>query len=85
MRKMHPPCCTPAATAHLQIPVDDGGLALVQPGHSLAGVTEDLQDLALSEAGLQALVHQVHHLPPWQDTNTAGTVSPGLSKSQQGQ
>lgn len=69
---MLPPCCTPGATSHLQIPVDDGSLALVQPGHGLAGVAEDLQHLALSEAGLQALVHQVHHLSPWQERTQQG-------------
>lgn len=48
--------------------MDDWRLALVEAGHSLAGVTEDLQHLCLSEACLQTLVHQVHHLAPCRDT-----------------
>lgn len=50
------------ATTHLQIPVDYRRFTLMQPGDGFAGVAEDLQDLALREARLQALVHQVHHL-----------------------
>jgi hypothetical protein len=42
--------------------MDDWRLALVEAGHSLAGVTKDLQHFCLSEARLQTLVHQVHHL-----------------------
>lgn len=42
---------------HLKVSVHDGRLALVQPRNSLAGVTEDLQHLGLSEAGLQPLIH----------------------------
>lgn len=42
---------------HLQVPVDDGRLALVQLGDSVAGVAEDLQHLGLGEARLQPLVH----------------------------
>lgn len=30
--------------------MDDGRLALVQAGHSLASVTEDMEDLSLTEA-----------------------------------
>lgn len=30
--------------------MDDGGLALVQTGHRLAGVTEDVEDFSLAEA-----------------------------------
>lgn len=42
---------------HLKVSVHDGRLALVQPRNSLAAVTEDLQHLGLSEAGLQPLIH----------------------------
>lgn len=42
---------------HLQVPVDDGRLALVQLGDGVAGVAEDLQHLGLGEARLQPLVH----------------------------
>jgi len=42
--------------------VDDGRLALVQAGHSLAGVTEDVEHLGLAEAHVQPLVHLLHHL-----------------------
>lgn len=37
----------------------------MQPRYSFTGVTKDLQDLILSETCLQALVHEVHHLPSW--------------------
>lgn len=47
---------------HLQVPVDDGRLALVQAGHGLAGVAEDVQDLGLAEAHAQPLVHLLDHL-----------------------
>lgn len=47
---------------HLEVSVDDGRLALVQAGHSLAGVTEDVEDLSLTEAHIQPLVHLLHHL-----------------------
>lgn len=47
---------------HLQVPVDDWRLALVQLGDGVTGVTEDRQHLSLSEARLQPLVHQVDHL-----------------------
>lgn len=42
----------------------------MQPGYSFAGVTEDLQDLILREPCLQALVHEVHHLTSWGETDT---------------
>lgn len=50
------------STTHLQIPVDYRCFTLMQPGYGFAGVAEDLQDLILREACLQALVHEVHHL-----------------------
>jgi len=49
---------------HLKVSVDDGCLALVQARNSITRVTEDLQHLSLSEAGLQPLIHQIHHLSP---------------------
>lgn len=42
--------------------MDDGRLALVQASYGLARVTEDVQDLGLAEAHVQALVHLLHHL-----------------------
>lgn len=50
------------ACLHLEVSVDDGGLALVQAGHSLTRVTEDMEDLGLAEAHVQPLVHLLHHL-----------------------
>lgn len=50
--------------AHLKVSVDDGCLALVQARNRITGVTEDLQHLSLSEAGLQPLIHQIDHLAP---------------------
>lgn len=47
---------------HLEVSVDNWRLALVQAGHGLAGVTEDVQDLGLTEAHIQPLVHLLHHL-----------------------
>lgn len=47
---------------HLQVPVDDGRLALVQAGHGLAGVAEDVEDLGLAEAHAEPLVHLFDHL-----------------------
>lgn len=47
---------------HLEVSVDDGCLALVQAGHSLTRVTEDMEDLSLTEAHVQPLVHLLHHL-----------------------
>lgn len=35
---------------NLEVSMDDGGLALVQAGHRLTGVTEDVEDLGLAEA-----------------------------------
>lgn len=49
-------------TSHLQVPVDDGCLALVQAGHGLAGVAEDVEDLGLAEAHVEPLVHLLDHL-----------------------
>lgn len=60
--------CSPVlleSTTHLQIPVDYWCFTLMQPRYSFTGVTKDLQDLILSETCLQALVHEVHHLPSW--------------------
>lgn len=42
--------------------MDDGRLALVQAGHGLAGVAEDVEDLGLAEAHVQPLVHLLDHL-----------------------
>lgn len=42
--------------------MDDGSLALVQAGHSLTRITEDVEDLGLAEAHIQPLVHLLHHL-----------------------
>lgn len=42
--------------------MDDGSLALVQAGHGLTRVTEDVEDLGLAEAHVQPLVHLLHHL-----------------------
>lgn len=42
--------------------MDDGRLALVQAGHRLTRVTEDMEDLGLAEAHVQPLVHLLHHL-----------------------
>lgn len=42
--------------------MDDGCLALVQAGHCLTGVTEDVEDFRLTEAHIQPLVHLLHHL-----------------------
>lgn len=50
--------------SHLQVSVDDGRLALVQPRNGVTGVAEDLQHLGLGEAGLQPLIHQIDHLTP---------------------
>ena len=50
-----PPC-------HLEVPVYDGGLAVVQPGHSLTGVTEDAEYLGLREPSTQSLIHQLQHI-----------------------
>lgn len=36
--------------SHFQVSVDDGGLALVQASHGLAGVAENLQDFSFTEA-----------------------------------
>lgn len=47
---------------HLEVSVDDGRLALVQAGHGLTRVTEDMEDLGLAEAHGQPLVHLLHHL-----------------------
>lgn len=47
---------------YLQVSVDDGRLALVQAGHGLTGVAEDVKDLGLAEAHVQPLVHLLHHL-----------------------
>jgi len=44
--------------------VDDGRLAVVQPRHRLANITEDLQHLELTEARLQVLVHHLQHVRP---------------------
>lgn len=55
---------------HLKVSVDDGWFALVQTRNGITGVTEDLQHLSLGEAGLQPLVHQVDHLPPWKIRST---------------
>lgn len=35
---------------HLKVSVDDGRFALVQAGHGLTRVTEDVEDLSLAEA-----------------------------------
>ena len=40
----------------------DGGLAVVQPGHGLAGVAEDAEHLGLCEPGAQSLIHQLQHI-----------------------
>ena len=40
----------------------DGGLAVVQPGHSLTSVTEDAEHLGLSEPSTQSLIHQLQHI-----------------------
>lgn len=50
------------ARPHLEVSVDDGRLALVQAGHGLTRVTEDVEDLGLAEAHGQPLVHLLHHL-----------------------
>lgn len=50
------------ARLHLEVSVDDGCLALVQAGHSLTRVTEDMEDLGFAEAHVQPLVHLLHHL-----------------------
>lgn len=42
--------------------MDDGRLALVQAGHGLAGVAEDVEDLGLAEAHVEPLVHLLDHL-----------------------
>ena len=42
--------------------MDDGCLALVQAGHCLTGITKDVEDLRLTEAHIQPLVHLLHHL-----------------------
>lgn len=58
-------CCSAervGQACHLQVPVDDGSLALVQLGDGVTGVAEDLQHLGLGKARLQSLVHQVDHL-----------------------
>lgn len=47
---------------NLEVSVDDRRLALMQAGHGLAGVTEDVEDLCLTEAHIQPLVHLLHHL-----------------------
>lgn len=52
----------PRVTGHLQVPMDDGRLALMQAGDGLAGVAEDVEDLGLTEAHVQPLVHLLHHL-----------------------
>lgn len=39
-----------AKPLHLEVSVDDRRLALVQAGHCLAGVTEDVEDLSFAEA-----------------------------------
>lgn len=44
--------------------MDDGRLAVVQPRHRLANITEDLQHLELTEARLQVLVHHLQHVRP---------------------
>lgn len=49
-------------TSHLQVPVDDGRLALVKAGHGLAGVAEDVEDLGLAKAHVEPLVHLLDHL-----------------------
>lgn len=50
------------APLHLEVSVDDGSLALVQASHGLTRVTEDVEDLSLTEAHVQPLVHLLHHL-----------------------
>lgn len=50
------------SAGHLQVPVDDGRLALVQSGNGLTGVAEDVEDLDLAEAHAEPLVHLLDHL-----------------------
>lgn len=47
---------------NLEVSVDDGCLALVQAGHGLAGITEDVKYLSLTEANIQPLVHLLYYL-----------------------
>lgn len=55
-------CIVTQCFLHLEVSVDDGCLALVQAGHCLTGITEDVEDLRLTEAHIQSLVHLLHHL-----------------------
>ena len=50
-----PPC-------HLEVPVYDGGLAVMQPRHSLTSVTENAEHLSLCEPSTQPLIHQLQHI-----------------------
>ena len=40
----------------------DGRLAVVQPGHGLAGVAEDAEHLGLCEPSTESLIHQLQHI-----------------------
>lgn len=66
------------ACLHLQVSVDDGRLALVQAGHRLTRVTEDMEDLGLAEAHVQPLVHLLHHLACCRAERWGGKVSVGV-------
>lgn len=77
------------ARLHLEVSVDDGCLALVQAGHSLARVTEDMEDLGLAEAHVQPLVHLLHHLTccsgeRWRSASGFYTSHWGTSMNQHG-
>ena len=50
-------------TAHLHHSVHFCCFTLTQPRYSSMAVTQGLQDLLLHKPRLQALLHEVHHLP----------------------
>jgi len=50
-------------TAPLHASVHFGAFTLMQPRYSSVAATQGLQDLFLCKPHLQALVHEVHHLP----------------------
>ena len=50
---------------HVRLPLQfhAGSSSLMQPRYSSMRVTQGLQDLLLRKPHLQALLHELHHLP----------------------
>ena len=63
-KRRSPTLETSQGRTHLEVAVDDGRLAVVQPRNGLADVAENGQHFLFGETDLQPLVHQLQHVRP---------------------